>query len=155
MKGYIGPKKTMGYTKKKLEKLMDKKSISTLQGELQKVFNEFIRNRDTKNENGKEYFICISCKNKKGTEHMHAGHYFSVGGHPSVRFDEDNTHGQCDHCNFFLHGNLIAYTVNLQRKIGGAKFEMLNIKARSRSKLMHFELEYLIEEYKTKIAALK
>lgn len=83
---------------------------------------------------------------------MHAGHYYSAGYHSSVRFDEDNVHGQCVHCNTFLHGNLINYKNNLLRKIGSDRMEELNIKVgfekRSVFKWDRFSLIEIIEKYK-------
>jgi 5-methylcytosine-specific restriction endonuclease McrA len=153
MKGYIGPK-TKNY-KKTVEKVFKKPSLSTLKGELQKVFNEFIRKRDTVYMNGLPCFTCISCGILKPVEgHMHAGHFWPVGGNEAVRFDEDNCHGQCLACNHFKHGNLSHYGPNLEKKIGKEKFKMLAIKRLNRSKMMAFEVEYLIEEYKTKIKSL-
>lgn len=67
----------------------------------QKIFNTYIRLRD-------QYEPCISC-GKTLVQKYDAGHYFNAGGHPALRFDEDNVHGQCVRCNRDLHGNLIEY----------------------------------------------
>lgn len=153
MKNFIGIRKTSN--KKALEKLTKQKSLSTLLSDLQKVFNEFIRLRDTKYDKGQAFFICISCNQPKGLDQMHCGHYFSVGGHPAVRFDEDNGHGQCAHCNYFQHGNLVAYKENLIKKIGPERFRILEIRSQNRSKLMAFEVNLLIDLYKQNIEKLK
>lgn len=153
MKNFIGIRKVSA--KKAMEKILKKKSLSTLLGDLQKVFNEFIRLRDTLYDKGQAYFICISCQLPKGLDQMHCGHFFSVGGHPAVRFDEDNGHGQCAHCNTFQHGNLLPYKENLIKKIGMGKFNILEIRSHNRSKLMSFEVEVLIDLYKKKIEELK
>lgn len=153
MKNFIGIKRVSD--KKALEKLTKAKSLSSLLSDLQKVFNEFIRLRDTKYDKGQAFFICISCQQPKGLDQMHAGHYFSVGGHPSTRFDEDNTHGQCSHCNYFHHGNLAAYKENLIKKIGPDRFRILEIRSQNRSKLMPFEVNLLIDLYKQNIEKLK
>ncbi len=152
-KNYIGPK-TLNYAKK-VEKALKKKSLSTLKGDLQKVFNEYIRLRDTRHDKGTKYFVCISCETPKALTDMNAGHYWSVGGFPSVRYDEDNVHGQCIYCNCHQHGNLIAYNRNIIQKIGSERYQKLEIRAKSKSKLMAFEVEYLINEYKDKIKQLK
>lgn len=85
--------------------------------ELQAAFNAWIRARDA----GKP---CISC----GRHHqgqLHAGHYRSVGSEPALRFEPDNCHLQCQPCNTHLSGNLIAYRVNLIKKIGLERVEWL------------------------------
>lgn len=152
MKSYIGPK-TLNY-KKKVDKALKKKSLSVLKGELQDIFNKYIRLRDTQYSNGKAFFVCISCGHPKGIEEMHAGHYHPVGGNESVRYDEDNVHGQCLHCNFYKHGNDKGYMPRLIKKIGQKRFDILEIKRHNRSKMMAFEIEYLIQEYTEKIKAL-
>lgn len=153
MGNFIGIRKTSN--KKALEKLTKQKSLSTLLGDLQKIFNEYIRLRDTKYSNGTSFFVCISCQQPKGLDRMHAGHFFSVGGHPATRFDDDNVHGQCDHCNYFQHGNLAAYKENLIKKIGAERFRILEIRSQNRSKLMAFEVNLLIDMYKQNIERLK
>jgi hypothetical protein len=153
MKSYIGPK-NLNY-KKQVEKALKKKSVSTLKAELQKIFNTYIRLRDTKYENGKAFFVCISCNYPKEMDQMHAGHFYPVGGNEAVRFDEDNVHGQCLKCNTFLHGNLLPYQAALIKKIGKERFELLGIKRMNRSKMMAFEIEVLKDEYENKIKALK
>lgn len=152
-KNYIGPK-SLNYAKK-VEKALKKKSLSTLKGELQDLFNKFIRLRDTKYDKGTQYFVCISCNHPKPLTEMNAGHYWPVGGNESVRYDEDNVHGQCIHCNHFKHGNEKEYRPNLIKKIGQSKFDLLEIKRNNKSKMMSFEVEYLINEYKEKIKQLK
>src|SRR5688572_21842229 len=113
MKNYIGPKtfKVGIDNKKKIERLLEKKGLSALKNDLQKVFNTFIRLRDTQTGliHGTKYFVCISCGESKELSEMHAGHYWPAGGHEAVRFDEDNVHGQCRHCNYFKHGNEKGY----------------------------------------------
>lgn len=85
--------------------------------ELQVIFNSWVRARDAGQP-------CISC----GRHHQgqwHAGHYRSVGSAPELRFEPTNTHIQCQPCNTHLSGNLIAYRVNLIKKIGLERVEWL------------------------------
>lgn len=49
---------------------------------------------------------------------MQAGHFFKAELHSSVRFNENNIHLQCEHCNCFEEGNLTQYEPNLITKIG-------------------------------------
>ncbi len=135
---------------------MIEKSLPALIKKLQVIFNDYIRGRDLA---GCSHFKCISCGEIKDERFMHAGHFYNVGHYPGLRFDEDNCHGQCNHCNTFLHGNLIEYRDNLFMKIGAERFEKLKIKAgaykRSGHKFSRFELLELIKIYKQKFNELR
>lgn len=134
---------------------MKEKSLPRLIAKCQLVFNEFIRLRDLA---GTNHFKCISCGQIKDKRFMHAGHYYNVGQFGALRFDETNCHGQCNHCNTFLHGNLIEYRRNLPYRIGIEKFNLLEAKAgmckRTSNKFSRFDIEYKIKEYQQKIKEL-
>ena len=113
---------------------------------LQKVFNSYIRKRDQNKP-------CISCgKPIKGK--ADAGHFFSVGAHPELRFDEDNVFRQCVPCNRHLHGNLIEYAERLPLRIGIESFEALKARRGQVSKPSIPEIQELIKHYKQKIKEL-
>ena len=109
-------------------------------------FNTYIRERDKNN-------VCISCQ--KPPLKKNAGHFFNANNHYNIRFDEDNVHLQCEHCNTFLSGNLIFYRENLIKKIGIKSFEALENKARITRKFTISEVKEIIEIYKAKIKTLK
>ena len=113
---------------------------------LQKVFNEFIRLRDK----GK---LCICCDKPLGNKY-HSGHFFSVGAHPALRFDEDNAHGQREDCNLHKHGNTANYSNRLPKRIGWERYESLFEKSNKPLKLSITEIQELIVKYKTKIKEL-
>ena len=100
---------------------------------VQVEFNKFIRNRDSRDP-------CISC-NRHHKGQYHAGHYKTVGGHPALRFHEDNCHKQCSVCNNYKSGNLSEYRSNLLKKIGLNKVEWLEGP--------HEPKKYTVEELKT------
>lgn len=139
---YTNNQKAKAWSKEKAKR---KKELLTVQDYIklaQQVFNKYIRLRD-KNKD------CISCL--KPAKKENAGHYFNANNHWNVRFDENNVHLQCEHCNTFLSGNLHNYRENLINKIGQQKFDELCEKA---NKTRHFtidELKEIIEEYKKKI----
>jgi hypothetical protein len=102
--------------------------------EVQTQFNRYIRLRDRAKG-------CITCG--KALEGKYdAGHYYSVGSTPELRFDADNVHGQCVACNQHLHGNLIEYTERLTVRIGGKRFEQLKSR---RGKVKKYSIEELKE----------
>jgi hypothetical protein len=78
--------------------------------EAQIEFNKYIRARDAA-------LPCISCQRHHEGQY-HAGHYLTVGGHPELRFNEDNAAKQCSACNNHLSGNIAAYRINMIKKIG-------------------------------------
>ena len=96
---------------------LKKKSLPQLKAIAVTHFHKFIRNRD----HGQP---CISC-GKYTT--LQAGHFYSAGNHPSTKFNEDNVHGQCKRCNYFLSGNLLPYRENLIKKIGQERFDKITL----------------------------
>ena len=133
--------KTWKEKKKKLKEGLQTKSdyIKILQI----LVNKYIRIRDK----GKP---CISCQKEiKGK--TDAGHYFSVGGYPSVRFDERNIHAQCINCNQFNGGNLIPYRENLLKLIGNEEFENLTELAHQNRQFTIDEIKEMIKHYKEKV----
>ena len=101
--------------------------------ELQVVFNKFIRLRDINKG-------CISCNKPLNTK-FDAGHFYSTGSYPELRFHEDNVHGQCVHCNQHKHGNLLEYNIKIVDRIGNESLLILN-------SLRNIPKKYTIEELK-------
>ena len=85
--------------------------------EAQVEFNKYIRSRDHTRP-------CVSCGRYHSGQN-HAGHYRSVGAAPELRFNEDNCHLQCAPCNNHKSGNAIEYRINLVKKIGLKRVEIL------------------------------
>jgi hypothetical protein len=143
VKGYSDEKKVDKRVKEIKKELKDIKYYRNI---LQAVFNTYIRIRD---EN--EPCISCGCRVVKG----HASHYYSVGAHPSLRFDEYNVHKSCEKCNTHLHGNLIEYRKRLEKKIGKIKLLELDKRAREERKYSIDEIKEMIKEYRSKIKFLK
>jgi len=118
--------------------------------ELQPIFNTFIRKRD-------ELQPCISCTtildSKKAK--YDAGHYFSVGAYPELRYEERNVHGQCVECNQHLRSNTHEYRPKLIAKIGQEQLNELEAKRNYPRKYSIPELIELKVIYKDKIKALE
>ena len=123
------------------------KPLSQWKKELQQVFNEFIRLRDR----GKP---CISCGRPLQGKYD-AGHFFSVGSYPNLRYHEFNVHGQCTRCNQHLHGNLIEYAHNLPTRIGTSQFNELYNLRNIELRLTLPEIKEQITHYKTLVKSLK
>lgn len=112
----------------------------------QTAFNAFIRARDSGQP-------CISCGRHHDGQY-HAGHYRSVGSCPELRFDESNTHKQCQPCNAHLSGNLIKYRVNLILKIGQEAVESLE-GPHDPKKYTVDDLKQIASAYKRKLKELQ
>ncbi len=125
------------------EKLLTHKDYLKL---LQTVFNTFIRLRDKDR-------LCICCDKPLGKVY-HAGHFFNVGAHPNVRFNEYNVHAQREDCNLFKHGNLIEYSIMLPIRIGYDNYKKLLLLKNEPNKLTIPELKEKIIEYKNKTKQL-
>jgi hypothetical protein len=139
---WIATEKAKQWKKRKKELKDELETLPDLLSKAQKTFNLYIRTRDK----GK---VCISCL--KPPKKVNAGHFFSSGGHSNVRFDEENVHIQCEHCNSYLSGNLIEYKKNLKKRIGHDKYVLLTQRAYIEKKWTREELKELIELYKQKI----
>lgn len=118
-------------------------TIPKLTAKAQKVFNAYIRKRDS--DNG--YFTCISCGQTKDTTQMDAGHYVPVKGSSALRFDEYNVNGECKSCNGFDQFHLIGYRRNLINKVGERKVMELEYQHRLIKKWTRTELNEIILKY--------
>jgi gamma-glutamylcyclotransferase (GGCT)/AIG2-like uncharacterized protein YtfP len=151
-----GPEHALEYLKKqrskewKEQKKVIKQSLETKSDVLkaaQIVFNTYIRLRD-KDKN------CVSCGVKLGKT-FHAGHMFSVGAYPNLRFNENNVNGQCVECNLHKHGNVKEYDLRLQKILSDKEYTELLESRNKPLKLTLDEVKELIYIYKQKIKELK
>ncbi len=133
--------KAKTWTEKKKKWTSELKTTSDWLKDAQKVFNTYIRTRDE----GKP---CISCN--QPPKKKNCGHFYSQGGHSNVRFDEDNCHLQCEHCNTFLSGNLLNYQIGIEQRIGAAKLVELQGRAHIEKRWDVDELKEIIKMYKKK-----
>ncbi len=129
--------------KAKKEKSILKEKLKTHKdylSELQKIFNTYIRERDL-------FLGCISCGAEFKIKYD-AGHYFSVGAYPNLRFNTDNVHGQCVACNQHRHGNINEYSIKLPQRIGEDRFNKLLDQRKNETKLSIPEIEVLKIKYR-------
>lgn len=119
------------------------KSLPTLLGEAQIVFNAFIRKRD-------QIKNCIYCSqpmnSKDKLNPIEAAHFYPVSTCQALRFDEENVFGAHKFCN--QDNNRDAITFNIKARLGD--IERLYAKAHSLAKFSRFEVIEIIEKYKLK-----
>lgn len=149
-------KKTKAQAKKAerkadVEKLAKLAPIRKLVSDAQKVFNRWIRSRDEKQP-------CISCgappPNDTYQGGRDAGHFRSTGAASHLRFNEDNCHAQCVHCNQYLSGNVLAYRVGLVGRVGLARLQALE-SMNEPHKWKRDELIAIKEDYAARLRAIK
>jgi hypothetical protein len=139
IRAFVAETKEKAWKETKTRMKTELKTTQDWLKEAQIAFNRFIRERD-------QGQLCISCNTipKK----KNAGHYFSSGGHSNVRFDEDNVHLQCEHCNTYLSGNLLNYQIGIEKRIGAEKLIELQGKAHIEKRWSVEELKNIIKKYK-------
>ena len=117
-----------------------RKSLIT---KLDKVFSEYIRRRYG------ETATCITCGKKDHWKKLQAGHFMSRK-HYATRWDEDNVEVQCSACNVFRYGEQYLFA----KYLGNEKSDMLLAKSRETVKFPDWEIQEMIDLYKTKISLL-
>ena len=106
--------------------------------EAQKAINLFVRVRDINKP-------CVSCGNDREHEmglkgHRYdAGHYRSIGSASHLRFNLYNINKQCVQCNREKSGNPIPYRIELIKRIGLTRVELLEYDNKPR----RFTVDYL------------
>ena len=143
---WVESEKEKVWKKTKAKAKLDLMTLSDYLKLTQQIFNKYIRLRD-------KHELCISCQ--KPPKKQNAGHYFSSGGHSNVRFNEDNVHLQCEHCNTFLSGNLLNYQIEIEKRIGAEKLIELQAKAHVVKKWSIDELKEIMVIYKKKIKEIE
>ena len=126
-----------------------KKKLKTRQQwlkDVQTIFNKYIRLRDYGQP-------CISCGRSNPVK-QNAGHYRTVKASPELRFNPDNCHLQCEHCNTYLSGNIREYTPRLIEKIGQVRFDRIN-GPQEQKKWTIDELIELKRQYQAKVRELE
>jgi hypothetical protein len=133
------------------EKLQSMEGIPKLLKRAQDAFNAFIRARDRH----KGCFVCGEPFpiGQIGGD-FDAGHVRSRGAAGHLRFDEDNCHGECKHCNSPTGAKPHQIKAGAIRRIGAARFERLE-NDNTPHKWEREELRQIADTYRAKARALK
>lgn len=133
------------------ERIKEETKLSYLLVNTRTVCHNYIRKRDK----GKP---CISC-GTKWRPNFQAGHFYKAELYSTLKFHQDNIHGQCSKCNIREEGNLSKYAVELPKRIGLEKYESLNRLAykekQSTFKWNREELKRIREKYKKLLKSLE
>lgn len=120
------------------------KSLSTLIHDLDGVFSRFIRTRDI--VDGK--VICFTCGRKMTFQESQCGHFIDRDQMPT-RYDERNCHAVCEECNCYDEWHKAKYSHQMIAVYGPEEVERLYQKSKGLQKFARYELEDLIEHYKS------
>lgn len=144
---------------KKQERAVDRskreemKSVRRLIPEAQEAFNEYIRERDK----DKGCFVCgaafeFTAGSLGGV--MDAGHVRSRGAAPQLRFNEDNCHAECKHCNGSFGAKPHEIEEGAIRRIGPERYAALK-QNNAAHKWTREEVRGIRDTYRAKLKELK
>jgi len=101
-------------------------SIKSLKNKAWKLMSEHVRkNRVSVHILGDGCCECVTCGCVKPYKEMHAGHFIHASKGSLVSYDDRNIHPQCPKCNTYQGGNLIEYTLYIQKAYGDQTIEEL------------------------------
>lgn len=120
----------------------------TLQEKADKIFSEYIRQRDA-NKDG--IIKCCSCGRLVYWKDADASHFVSRQ-YLHTRYDEKNVFASCRKCNRFEEGRKEEYSLFLIQKFGCGIIEELN--KDKHKPYWAFPYEKIIEHYKNKVKEL-
>lgn len=126
------------------------KSLSTLIKELDIVFGNFIKLRDTKDG----VIRCFVCHKPIPRNEAEVLHFIGRQSMP-VRFHEQNCNTGCYECNRLDTDHMVKYLIRMNEVYGEDTVLYLTRQSKSLQKWMPFEIKAMIEEYKNKIAILQ
>jgi hypothetical protein len=115
---------------------------STLVKNLDAVFSQYIRIKDSINE----IATCVTCGKKDHYKKLQCGHFQSRR-HYSTRWDEDNVGVQCYGCNISNQGQQFLFA----KYLGLDKAEEMVLKSKQVVKFTDNDLQDMIQHYKNKL----
>lgn len=93
---------------------------------LQKLINQYVTKVLYPNE------LCYTCRRAKPDSVFNAGHCFSRGSRPELRFNLNNIRKQCVTCNLYESGRHKQFCDKLKVEIGEAEFLKLSDESKSK-----------------------
>lgn len=127
------------------------KSVSKLKKEADALWSKYIRYRDGKLVGGEWQTQCITCDQWLPMKSMQCGHFISRS-HNILRFDEENTNGQCYADNVMRYGEQYKYGLALDLKYGEGTARKLLKMSQDRHQFTREELEQIKADAKALIA---
>lgn len=136
---------------------MKSKPLPSLVKKADRVFSEYIRNRDADREvedkdgNSVSAGQCMTCPKVVAVKQAHCGHFIPRGC-KLTRYDERNANLQCSYCNTYRCGEQFKHGVAIDLKFGqGTAEHLVELEKqykRDGHKWSREELENIIERFK-------
>lgn len=137
---------TQKKVEKDTEKMIKEEDLSGLIADADAIFSRYIR---LKYADKFGMVKCFTCDSRKHWSMMQNGHYIKRG-HLYLRWDERNCRVQDSSCNEGLHGNIAAFTANLEKESPGIT-DVLKEEMRLVHKPSRDEIRQVISEYTPKV----
>lgn len=139
--------------KKEKDRKKKSESITKLKEKLWKIVSEYVRLRDSDDDN---YCVCCTCWERRHyKDSMQGGHYIASGQSSFHRYNEKNIHAQCYWCNVGKNGNVLEYREFMIRKYGQEYTDWLFETRNEVHNLGKVELMDYIEQYQVKLNEVK
>lgn len=91
---------------------------------------------------------CYTCTTRKHYKSMEAGHYKPQGHYKGIKFEERNTHPQCNSCNQHKSGRLDVYAVKMIEDYGTGIFDELMLLNRVASRKLGSDFREMADKYR-------
>lgn len=118
---------------------------------LDTVFSEWVRLRDS-DKNG--ICKCITCGDFKHWRDIDCGHFITRD-NMGTRWEEENCHAQCAHCNRFKSGKQFEHGLAVDKVHGPGTTSKLLVKSKGVCNWQDFEIEAMYKYYKSKVREIK
>lgn len=118
---------------------------------LDDAYSEYVRLRAA-DENG--MVLCVTCNQGHHWRDLDCGHFVKRG-NASVRWHQQNAHGQCRLCNSTIDGNEDTHAIAIDEMYGEGTAEKLRRMGREDEKFTVHELEGMCTELRKEIRELK
>ncbi len=115
------------------------------------VFSLFIRLRDS---NKQGIGFCFTCGKPKHYTKADCGHGAGRQ-HKGTKYNEQNNHLQCKHCNGFESGMREKYKEAMDKRYGAGTWDKMEIASRGVFKLGKIEVDFLAAHYTKEVERLK
>lgn len=115
------------------------------------MFSLYIRLRDS-DENG--ICRCFTCGNYRHYTKLDCGHGIPRQ-HKATKYNEQNNHAQCKHCNGFEGGMREAYKIEMDYRYGSGTWDKMLLASKGTCKRGAFERQVMYGYYKNAVSELK
>lgn len=109
-----------------------------------KWFSKYIRKRAADDQ---DLIKCFTCGKYCHYKNSDAGHFQSRR-YESTKFDENNVHPQCKHCNMYLAGNIGVYYEQIEKTYGTGTAKKIIQKSQMTCKRNYNDLKTISDKYR-------